>query len=97
MIVVEEGWRSVQASKTHRRVDDLVGARAVVDVDRHTSQRRHLGRQLVQALIVLALAIVTLGHFKGEVKCGFTWGSRGVDRGVFWTIWAGPKQGQMAQ
>jgi len=47
---------------THRRVNHVLGARVVVDVDRHPAQRRHFRRQLVEAGIVLPFALVGLGH-----------------------------------
>ena len=46
----------------YRRVDNALLPRIVVDVNGHASQRRDLGRQLVQARVVLALALVRFGH-----------------------------------
>jgi len=39
-------------------VNDLVGARVVVDVDRYAPEGRDLGRQLVKAGVVLTFALI---------------------------------------
>lgn len=43
-------------------VDDVLRAGVVVDVHGDAAQGCHLGRKLVQARVVLALALVCLGH-----------------------------------
>lgn len=54
--------------KTYGVVDDILSPRVVVDVDGDATQGGHLGRQLVQARVVLALALVGLGH---DGRCFF--------------------------
>ena len=48
----------------------MLVARIVVDVDGHAAQRRDLVGQLVQTGVVLALALVRLGHFR-SMEGGF--------------------------
>jgi hypothetical protein len=43
-------------------VDDLMAASIVVDVNGHAAKGRDLGGQLVEAGVVLPLALVCLGH-----------------------------------
>ena len=47
----------------YRAINNALLARIVVDVHRHAAERRDFGGQLVQARVVLALALVGFGHF----------------------------------
>lgn len=48
-------------------VDDILSSRVVVNIDGHAAQGRHLGRQLIEARVVLALALVCFGHSGGFI------------------------------
>lgn len=51
---------------TYGIVNDILGARIVVNVNGDAAQGRDLGRQLVEARVVLALAFVGFGHVVGR-------------------------------
>jgi hypothetical protein len=54
--------RKEVASGTYGVVDDILGASIVVDVDGDATECRDLGMELVEAGVVLALALVGFGH-----------------------------------
>lgn len=54
-----DGWRAT----THGVVDDILGPRVVVNVNRHAAQGGDLGGQLIEPGVVLALALVGFRHF----------------------------------
>ena len=60
---------------TYGAVDEALGAGLIVDADGHAAQGGDLVGQLIQARIILALALVSLGH---GVRCG---GEAGCRRG----------------
>lgn len=54
----------------YSRIYELLVPCIVVDVDGHAAQCRHFGRQVVQARVVLALALVGLGHGRDTESAG---------------------------
>jgi len=55
---------------TYGRIDHLVRARIVVDVDGYAAESRNLGRELFQSGIVLALALKGFRHVGGCLLAG---------------------------
>lgn len=54
-----------RGKRAYRVVDYVLRPRIVVYVYRHAAQRRYLCRELLQPRVILALALVGLGHFDG--------------------------------
>lgn len=52
----------MEFESTYGVVDDVLRPRIIVDVDGDATQGGHLGRQLVQPRVVLALALVGFRH-----------------------------------
>lgn len=57
--------------KAYGGIDDFLGARIVVDVNGDAAQGGHLASQLIEAGVVLPLALICFGHFCGSGYSNF--------------------------
>jgi len=69
-----------RAAAAHGTVNDLLVARVVVDVDGDAAERRHLGREVVQARVVLSVCREVRGRQRVSLCCGRSGARGGVAR-----------------